>query len=98
MNTELFERMQDLSGIVMILLRTGLLCLVWLLFLPKEADKRVRFIVLAALLAGQLALWFGTQGLLSIWYLPVAIVMLTYALLRQRIFFGVLSMSCVSQT
>ncbi|MBO4913625.1 MAG: GHKL domain-containing protein [Oscillospiraceae bacterium] len=84
MNTELFERMQDLSGIVMILLRTGLLCLVWRLFLPKEADKRVRFIVLAALLAGQLALWFGTQGLLSIWYLPVAIVMLTYALLRQR--------------
>ena len=98
MNTELFERMQDLSGIVMILLRTGLLCLVWRLFLPKEADKRVRFIVLAALLAGQLALWFGTQGLLSIWYLPVAIVMLTYALLRQRISFGVLSMSCVSQT
>ena len=84
MNTELFERMQDLSGIVMILLRTGLLCLVWRLFLPKEADKRVRFIVLAALLAGQLALWFGTQGLLGIWYLPVALVMLTYALLRQR--------------
>ena len=51
MNTELFEQMQDLSGIVMILLRTGLLCLVWRLFLPKEADKRVRFIVLAALLA-----------------------------------------------